>query len=87
MERELKMRTLIAALTIVLLTVAAHAQSNPSLGTSRGQRTGYPHKEMKPRYHKEIDAELHRTKDQAYQDALKKIPDSKEEHDPWKSAR
>ena len=44
----LKMGTLITALTTALLAVAAHAQSNPSLATSRGQRTGYPYKEMKP---------------------------------------
>src|ERR1044071_1126202 len=36
---------------------------------------------------KEIDAELHKIKDKAYQDALKRIPDSNEAHDPWKGAR
>jgi hypothetical protein len=82
------MRTLIAALAIALLTVAVHAQSNPSLTTSRGQRTGYhSHKEMKPRYQKEMDNELYKMKHKSYEDALKSIPDSKEEPDPWKNAR
>jgi hypothetical protein len=39
------MRTLIAALTIALLPVAAHAQSNPSLTTSLGQKVGITHTE------------------------------------------
>lgn len=77
-----KMRTFIAALTIALLPVAAHAQSNPSLATSRGQRAGYDsYKEWKPRYQKEMD-ELHR--DKSYQDVLKTIPDVKK---PWRDAR
>jgi hypothetical protein len=82
------MRTLIAALATALLTVAVHAQSNPSLTTSRGQRTGYhSYKEMKPRYQRETDNELYKMKHKSYEDALKSIPDSKEEPDPWKNAR
>jgi hypothetical protein len=82
------MRTLIAALTIALLPVAAHAQSNPPLTTSRGQRLGYPsYRDMKPRYQKELDDELDKMKDKSYQDALKSIPDYKREPDPWKDAR
>jgi hypothetical protein len=56
------MRTLIAALTIALLPVAAHAQSNPSLATSRGQKY-HSYQEMKPRYQKEMDDALYKTKD------------------------
>jgi hypothetical protein len=80
------MRTLIAALTIALLPVAAHAQSNPSLATSRGQKY-HSYQEMKPRYQKEMDDALYKTKDKSYEDALKSIPDSKKESDPWKDAR
>ena len=84
----MKLRTLIAALTIALLPVAAHAQSNPSLATSRGQRTGYySYKELKPRHQKEMDYESYRMKEKSYEDALKSIPDSKKESDPWKDAR
>jgi hypothetical protein len=80
----LKMR-IIAALAIALLPVAAHAQSNSSLATSRGQRAGYhSYKEWKPKYQKDLD-ELHREK--PYQDALNSIPDSKIESDPWRDAR
>jgi hypothetical protein len=76
------------ALTIALLPVAAHAQSNPSLSTSLGQRSGYhSYREMKPKHQKEMDDELFRMKDKSYKDALKSIPDSKKESDPWKDAR
>jgi len=79
------MRMLIAAATIALLPVAVHAQSNPSLGTSRGQRAGHQsYKEWKPRYQKELDERL---KHKSYEDALKSIPDAKKEADPWRDAR
>jgi hypothetical protein len=79
------MRMLIAVLAIALLPAAAHAQSNPSLTTSRGQRSGYhSYKEVKPRHQKEIDD---RMIDKPYEDALKSIPDSKLQPDPWKDAR
>jgi len=82
------MRRLIAALAIALLPVAAHAQSNPSLATSRGERSGYQsYREMKPRYQREMDDALYKTKDKSYEDALKSIPDAKKESDPWKDAR
>ena len=82
------MRTLIAALTIALLPVAASAQSDPSLTSSRDLRSGYhSHKEIKPRYQKDIDDGFYRMKDRTYENALKSIPDSKLEFDPWKNAR
>jgi hypothetical protein len=84
----MKKRTLIAALTIASLPVAAHAQSNPSLATSRGERTGYhSYKEFKPRHQREMDYESYKMKDKSYEEALKSIPDSKIESDPWKDAR
>jgi hypothetical protein len=79
------MKTLVAALAIALSLVVAHAQSNPSLGTSRNQRIGY--QEMKPRYQKKMDDELYKVKDKSYEDALKSIPDSKKDPDPWANAR
>jgi hypothetical protein len=82
------MRALIAALIIALLPVAAHGQSNPSLTTSRGQRSGYySYEEIKPRYQKQTDDELYKMKNRSYEDALKSIPDYKKEIDPWKDAR
>jgi hypothetical protein len=79
------MRTVIAALVIALVAIAAHAQSNPSFESSRGQRTGYQSdKVMKPRYQKDMDEEL---RDRSYRDALRSIPDSKKESDPWRDAR
>lgn len=82
------MRTLIAALMCALLPVAGQAQSNPSLATSRDQRSGYYSlREIKPRYQKERDDALYNMKDKSYEDALRSIPDSKKESDPWKDAR
>lgn len=82
------MRTLIAALSIALLPLVAYAQSNPSLTTSRGERIGNPsYRVMKPRYQKELDDALYKTNDRLYEDALKTIPDSKREADPWRNAR
>ena len=79
------MRMLIAVLAIASLPAAALAQSNPSLTTSRGQRSGYhSYKEVKPRHQKEIDD---RMRDKPYEDALKSIPDSKLQADPWRNAR
>jgi hypothetical protein len=81
------MRTLVA-LIMALSPVSASAQSNPSLDTSRGQRSGYQaYREIKPRFQSGIDDALYRTKDKAYQDALKSIPDSRKEADPWRDAR
>jgi hypothetical protein len=75
----------IAALAIVLLPVAAYAQSNPSLTTSRDQRSGYRSlRTVKPRY---VDDASYKMKNKSYEDALKSIPDSKIELDPWKDAR
>ena len=82
------MRVPVAVLIIALLPVAAHGQSNPSLTTSRGQRSGYySYEEIKPRYQKQRDDELYKTKNKSYEDALKSIPDYKKEIDPWKDAR
>jgi len=51
-------------------------------------KSGYhSYREMKPKHQKEMDDELFRMKDKSYKDALKSIPDSKIESDPWKDAR
>ena len=34
-----------------------------------------------------MDYESYRMKEKSYEDALKSIPDSKKESDPWKDAR
>ena len=80
------MRTLIAAaFAIALLPVTAHAQSNPSHTTSLGERTGqHSYKVWKPKYQKEMEE---RMINKPYEDALKSIPDSKIEPDPWRDAR
>jgi hypothetical protein len=77
--------TPIALLLIALLPVGAHAQSNAGLTTSIGQRSGYhSYKEYKPRHQKELEEKI---RDKPYQDALRSIPNSRAEPDPWKDAR
>ena len=69
------MRTLIAALAIALLAVAAHAQ-----GMGKGQR------QQKP-VQKTEDVAKKKALDEDYKNALKNIPESKEKPDPWKTMR
>ena len=69
------MRTLIAALAIALLTVAAHAQG---MGKGKRQQQNVPKAE---------DQAKKKAAEHAYKDALKSIPISNEKLDPWKSMR
>jgi hypothetical protein len=69
------MRTLIAALAIALLTVAAHAQ-----GMGKGKRQQQP-------VQKTEDVAKKKALDEDYKNALKNIPESKEKPDPWKTMR
>ena len=70
------MRTLIAAAIIALLAVAAHAQGGPRRGTG-----------PRPDERKTEDLVKKKADEQAYKDALKQIPESKEKSDPWKTMR
>jgi hypothetical protein len=82
------MRTLIAAFAVTLLSVAAYAQSNPSLTTSRGERVGHQsHSHIKSRYQKDAENEIYKRHHKSYEDALRSIPDARKETDPWKDAR
>jgi hypothetical protein len=69
------MRALIAALTIVMLTVTAHAQA-----MGRGPR------QQKP-VQKTEDLNKKKALEQDYKNALKNIPEVKEKPDPWKTMR
>lgn len=71
------MRILVVAAFIALWAVAAHAQG-----------TG-PRKGASPRTdaQKTEDLRKKKTDEQAYKDALKQIPESKEKPDPWKTMR
>jgi len=70
------MRILIGALAIALMTVAAHAQD---MAGGRGKDTNKTRKKPK----------ISKTKadEQAYKEALKRIPVPNEKPDPWKSVR
>jgi hypothetical protein len=72
------MRTLIAAVMVALLTVAAHAQDGATMG--KRQQASAPAA-------KKEDPAKKKAEEKAYKDALDKIPESKEKPDPWKSMR
>ena len=72
------MRTLaMAAAVLALVVVPAHAQMG---GGKRGHKTDDPAKSAD-------DAKKKKADDKAYQEALKRIPDSKEKYDPWAVAK
>jgi hypothetical protein len=71
------MRSLIAAALIALLAAAAHAQ-----GVGPGKRHSSPKAAQKTE-----DLAKKKAEEKAYQDALDKIPESKEKPDPWKTMR
>jgi hypothetical protein len=68
------MRILIAAMAMALMTVSAHAQ---------GAGGGRKHRDTQ----KAEDSAKTKADDQAYKDALKRIPVPSEKPDPWKSVR
>lgn len=69
------MRTLIALLAIMAMTVAADAQ-----GTRKGKR-------QQPSAQKTEDVAKKKALDEDYKNALKNIPQSNEKPDPWKTMR
>lgn len=70
------MRTLLVAAFIALLAAAANAQGT---GARKGaSRQSEARKE---------DLAKKKADEQAYKDALKQIPESKEKPDPWKTMR
>ena len=70
------MRTLaMAAAVLALVAMPAHAQMGGG-GGKRGQKTEDTAKSAE-------DAKKKKADDKAYQEALKRIPDSKEKYDPW----
>jgi hypothetical protein len=71
------MRILITAMVIALMTVSAHAQ---------GMAGGRGHKHQQDTQ-KTDDKTKTKADEQAYKDALKRIPVPDEKPDPWKSMR
>jgi len=71
------MRTIIAAAIIALLTMGAQAQDTD-------MRKGKAHRQDE---RKTEDLSKKKADEKAYRDALKKIPESKEKLDPWKTLR
>jgi hypothetical protein len=71
------MRTLVAAAFIALLAVAAQAQGS---GSRKGASS-------RPDTKKTEDLAKKKADEQAYKDALKRIPEATEKTDPWKTMR
>ena len=70
------MRILSAAAVIFLLTAPAYAQSTPHVNLMP---------ELKSQSAEEREAEA--TRDKAYKESLRKIPDAKTSSDPWGTVR
>lgn len=71
------MRILIAVLAFALLTVSAEAQQT---GGRRGQKNQQNAQDSR-------DPAKDKASEQAYKDALKRIPDANEKPDPWRGIR
>ena len=71
------MRILVTAMAIALMTVSAHAQ---------GMGMGGGHKHQQDTQ-KTPDKAKTKADEQAYKDALKRIPVPTEKPDPWKTVR
>jgi len=67
----------VAAALLALVAMPAQAQMGGGMGGGKGHRGGDSKTEQKK---PKVD-------EKAYQDALKRIPDSKEKFDPWGVAR
>jgi hypothetical protein len=67
------MRILIVAVTIALMMVSAHAQEMGKAQKHHAQKTQ--------------DNTKMKADEQAYKEALKRIPDSTKKPDPWESVR
>ena len=68
------MRILIGAVAIALMTVPADAQEMGKVRKHQGAQKTEDNKKMK-------------ADEKAYEEALKRIPDSTKKSDPWKSVR
>ncbi len=72
------MRTVVIALaTIAILTAPAYSQT----GGKRSKQSGSEQQSAEQKKKKAADL------DKAYKDALDKIPDKNEKHDPWGKIR
>ncbi len=70
------MRAWLIAFVVVATAVAlspAHAQRKPDASQKKDEPVENP--------------AVQKAKDEAYKDALKRIPESKDKYDPWKIAR
>ena len=77
-------RVLVAAITIALLASGAFAQDAGGFGGGKG---GKGRKSQQNTEQQNADKAKQKAADEAYQAAVKKIPDPKEKYDPWKIVR
>jgi hypothetical protein len=74
-QKDLIMRVLMTAMALALITLPAHAQ---------GMGGGHKHRQDAQ---KTTDKAKTKADEEAYKEALKRIPAPKEKPDPWKSMR
>ena len=74
-------RVLVAAITIALLASGAFAQD------AGGGKGGKGRKSQQNTEQQNADKAKQKAADEAYEAAVKRIPDPKEKYDPWKVVR
>ena len=79
--RDMRRAILLATIILAVTAIAAQAQG------SRGGQGALETNADKARKQKPQTAEEKKAAEQAYKDALKNIPESKEKQDPWKTMR
>jgi Sec-independent protein translocase protein TatA len=76
------MRILVVSVAIGLMMVPAHAQDmNKDMGKDMGKARKHQHAQ------KTENTTKSKADEQAYKEALKRIPDSTKKVDPWQSVR
>lgn len=73
----------IVAIVIALMTMPAQAQ----MGMGKEDQTGMDKGKRPPQRPRPPGEHPVKADENAYKDALKRIPQSHEKHDPWKSVR
>lgn len=76
------MRIFLAVLAVAFVVGTAHAQTMGGMGGGRKGRGAQQNAAQQ-----KADQQQRKAVDEAYQSAVKRIPDAKEKYDPWKNAR
>jgi hypothetical protein len=86
-ERNTKMRLLVATLALALLAGPVCAQSVGGMGGGGGKGGGKGKNAAQNNDQQKDSAQKNKAADDAFKAAMKRIPDPKEKYDPWRVVR